>query len=444
METALTPGHAGRGRIGTYLRSLPAVLVMGFLALASVSSGTIDHLILGQVVTVTAGEARDLGAMLLGPTGQSQPVDRGGAAAMVHSHLDGLAATDVTFYASDGTVVYGYRTERIGSVAPASTFAGLSGDRPLVTRSDWDPFSGRLATERVLVAVPNPAGGAPLGYVGLTRDVSPVLAELGLIDAATAALLLLLGVGIYLLLRGLYVSSTAELERTSRELRRAYSEVSVTYEATLRALSSALDRRDSDTEGHSMRVTAYTLALGSALGLPRGDLLLLARAALLHDIGKIGVPDRVLRKPGPLDASEWEEMRRHPEIGVEMLAGIPFLRETLPVVHFHHERWDGGGYPAGLDGEHIPLHARIFAVADAYDAMTADRPYRRALPQEQAVAELRRGRGSQFDPSIVDAFLSYPLQHWEAMAALAGTSGGGTQVISRLLDDPSTAHPQGA
>ncbi len=186
----------------------------------------------------------------------------------------------------------------------------------------------------------------------------------------------------------------------------ALNNLADSYQATLRALSAALDARDSETEGHSQRVTKLALAIGAALNLSPEELTTLERGALLHDVGKIGVPDNILLKSGPLNKAEREWMNRHPQLGYDMLKEISFLQDALPVVLHHQERWDGSGYPEGLRGEQIPLGARIFAVADTYDAMTSTRPYRRALSHEEALTEIRQCSGTQFDPRIVEAFFS--------------------------------------
>lgn len=186
---------------------------------------------------------------------------------------------------------------------------------------------------------------------------------------------------------------------------------------TLAALIAALSYRDHETEGHSRRVVGYSLAIGRKMGLEEGALEDLGRGALLHDIGKIGIPDSILHKSDRLSEDEWRIMRRHPDLGFNMLADIDFLRSSLPVIRHHHERFDGKGYPAGLKGEAIPLGARIFSVADAYDAMTSDRPHRRALPHLAAVEEIKSQAGAQFDPVVVEAFLS--LSNLELMAIRA-------------------------
>ncbi len=196
------------------------------------------------------------------------------------------------------------------------------------------------------------------------------------------------------------VRDLASLHERAAEQTRQLSE---TYGATLAVLGDALELRDEDTMGHTERVVSLAVSLGRQLGLPDEDLMHLEWGAYVHDLGKIGVPDAILRKPGPLSPEEWSLMKRHPEQGYTLLQRLFFLSRSLDVVRFHHERFDGKGYPLGLEADQIPLLARIFAVADAYDAMTNDRPYRRAMTGDEALTEMRRNRGTQFDPSVVDA-----------------------------------------
>src|SRR5438552_14624179 len=194
----------------------------------------------------------------------------------------------------------------------------------------------------------------------------------------------------------------------TRDLASAYRQLQDTYRSTLEALGSALDTRDVGTEAHSRRVHGYALATAREHGVPEADLPDLAHGVLLHDIGKIGIPDAILLKPGPLTNAEWKIMRRHPEIGKALIERIPFLRGAVPIVWSHHEKWDGSGYPRRLKGEEIPLGARIFMVVDAFDAMTFDRPYSQAKPFDVAKAEIRRCGGSHFDPSVVESFFRVP------------------------------------
>jgi putative nucleotidyltransferase with HDIG domain len=196
----------------------------------------------------------------------------------------------------------------------------------------------------------------------------------------------------------------------TRDLATALDELQQTYQSTLEALGSVLATREVGTELHSRRVHAYSLALARAHGLPAADLDALGRGVLLHDIGKIGISDSILLKPGSLTPEEWVVMRSHPEIGRQILEGIPFLRDAIPVVRHHHERWDGTGYPLGLAGAAIPLGARIFMVADAFDAMTFDRPYSKAITLEAARDRIRDAAGTHFDPDVVATFLHIPIE----------------------------------
>lgn len=184
------------------------------------------------------------------------------------------------------------------------------------------------------------------------------------------------------------------------------------YVEAIQAVVVALDTRDSETYGHSERVVKYTMALAEQLKIPVENLKAIRWGALLHDVGKIGISDSILRKPGPLTEEEWLEMKKHPTIGYNMLRGIRFLEPALTLVLHHQEKFDGKGYPNGLKGKDIPLGARIFAVADAFDAITSDRPYRRARTIEQAVEEIKKGSGTQFDPELVDAFLRISKEQW--------------------------------
>ena len=199
---------------------------------------------------------------------------------------------------------------------------------------------------------------------------------------------------------------TREIVAKTREVEGLYAELEESYESTLDAMITALDFRDNETHGHSRRVVEYAVIVAEAMGIGEPELTWIRRGAILHDVGKIGVSDAILRKPGKLDAAEWEEMKRHPEMGYQMLKHIRFLKPALDIVHCHQERWDGSGYPRGLKGAEIPLGARIFAAVDTFDAMTSDRPYRAALSIQEARDEIRRFMGIQFDPSVADAFLS--------------------------------------
>ncbi|MCI0551666.1 MAG: HD domain-containing protein, partial [Anaerolineae bacterium] len=190
-----------------------------------------------------------------------------------------------------------------------------------------------------------------------------------------------------------------------QNLQRSNLELGLAYESTLEGWSAALDLRDKETEGHTLRVTNLSQRLAEHMGLKDKDLLHIRRGALLHDIGKMGVPDRILLKPDNLTSEEWEIMKLHPDYAYEMLSRIEYLRPSLDIPYCHHEKWDGTGYPRGLKGEEIPLHARIFAVVDVYDALTSDRPYRPAWTKPKALEYIRSLSGTHFDPRVVNAFL---------------------------------------
>ncbi len=200
-------------------------------------------------------------------------------------------------------------------------------------------------------------------------------------------------------------------ERT-QQLSIALQDLEQSYDYTLEALGGALDAKDAETEGHCQRVTAFTITIAKAMDVDKGLMRQFARGAFLHDIGKMGVPDQILRKPGPLTPEEREIMRKHCEIGFAVLERIPFLKEAAEIVLSHQECFDGSGYPRGLKGEEIPLGARIFAVADTLDAMISDRPYRKALPITAARDEIKRYSGTQFDPQVVKVFLAQPDRLW--------------------------------
>lgn len=209
------------------------------------------------------------------------------------------------------------------------------------------------------------------------------------------------------------------VEERTVQLDRALGSLQSAYRTTLHALASALETRDAETHGHSERVVSYSLRLGRELGLNPDEMRALEFGSLLHDIGKIGVPDAILRKPGKLTDEEWVVMKEHPALGEQILRGIGFLQDAVRVVGQHHEQWNGSGYPAGISGEDIDFNARIFAVADTFDAITSDRVYRAGRPYEVAVAELDDFAGRQFDPRIVAAFHRIPKEEWMQLSRVS-------------------------
>jgi len=213
-----------------------------------------------------------------------------------------------------------------------------------------------------------------------------------------------------------YQQNLEQVVRARTEmLRQAMEDLEHSYDITLEALGDALDLKDSETEGHSKRVTAYTIALARAMGISPAEIKVIARGAFLHDIGKMAIPDDILRKPAPLTSDEQKVMREHCTRGFNILRKIPFLSEAAEIVFSHQEHYDGSGYPTGLRGGEIPIGARIFAVADTLDAITSDRPYRKASSFDAARQEILRCSGTQFDPSVVEVFLKIPNELWHEL-----------------------------
>jgi putative nucleotidyltransferase with HDIG domain len=205
----------------------------------------------------------------------------------------------------------------------------------------------------------------------------------------------------------------ALVAQRTEQWRLALVNLEKSYDYTLEALGDALDMKDAETEGHSRRVTAYTIAIARAMGISKEQIAVIARGAFLHDIGKMAIPDAILRKPGPLDAEEVSVMKEHSFRGYNMLKRIPFLQEAAEIVYSHQEKFDGSGYPRGLKGEEIPLGARIFSIADTLDAIRTDRPYRPGRQLSVAKDEIKAWAGRQFDPKIVEVFLNMPDNIWE-------------------------------
>ncbi len=283
---------------------------------------------------------------------------------------------------------------------------------------------------------------ASLGAEPATAELAGAAARevlgVGLAGVAGAGLLVWIGTRRYRRALGHLTGAVAETASTGRlthdsleglegpwagseveDLRWAFRRLLKTVEASFRdrersyveavgAVVAAIDARDHETTGHSFRVAHYALALARGLRLEPDQLRAIEWGALLHDVGKIAVPDAILRKTGRLTEEEWHVMRQHPSWGFEMLADVKFLEPALEIVYSHHERWDGGGYPRGLRGQEIPLAARVFAVADTYDSITSDRPYRRARGHSEAVTELCRVAGTQLDPEAVETFIGIP------------------------------------
>jgi len=214
-----------------------------------------------------------------------------------------------------------------------------------------------------------------------------------------------------------------KVQEATQAIREQQNELVRAYSGTLEAMILALDLREQETGYHSYRVTEYAVNLGKHAKLTDEELSVIAKGALLHDIGKIGIPDHILLKPDKLTDEEWELMRKHAEYGYKLLKNIDFLEESATIVHTHHERYDGQGYPAGMSKDDIPLGARIFSVVDALDAMTSGRSYRRALPFEDAVQRITEASGFQFDPRVVDIFVEIPIDEWKNIKKRIADSG---------------------
>jgi len=201
-----------------------------------------------------------------------------------------------------------------------------------------------------------------------------------------------------------YMAARRELIRLHNDLRQSHEELKRAYSTTIQGWAQALELRDAETEGHSRRVVPLTVRMARALGVDGEELLHIERGAILHDVGKMGIPDSVLLKPGRLTDEEWVVMRRHPGYARDMLAKIPYLHNALDIPYSHHERWDGTGYPQGLAGEDIPLSARIFAIVDVWDALSSDRPYRQGWPTDKVMEHIHSQSGKHFDPALVELF----------------------------------------
>ena len=363
--------------------------------------------------------------------------DNLGESVAFHLSIYNIVATQ--FFAPSGVIVFSYDGGEIGARVDPLTSAGLrsalggaayssrtqivadlryarpetASYSPASRDASTDPHGHGGVSNAPAMAqvdalaswVPVLGDGRVIGAAAVWRDMAPIAVALRTIQLSTAVIIVLAAVVLWIVLRGVYQRSSRQIVAQSRALSAAVTEIETTYDRTLQALSNALDVRDSETEGHARRVVEYMELIAREMGLAEDELAVLRRGALLHDIGKVGVPDRILRKPAALSDAEWTTMKKHPDLGARIIGGIPFLEQVAAIVRHHHERWDGKGYPDGLASDAIPLGARIFTVADAFDAMTSDRPYRGAMSVAAARREVERCRATQFDPAVVDAFL---------------------------------------
>ena len=440
--------------VGRFSLALAGILLITGVAVAGVTSYLLDRYVQDETTRFT----REAVASHFGSVFKEDVFERPLAAqerdlleTIVSFHFSIYNVVRTQFFDTKGTIVFSYDRSEIGRrIDPASQpglvaalaggsyaartdvvgdarFAAFAKTTEYAPSSSAEPAYGDHAHAAASGAtspelfhtletwVPVREGDRIVGAAVVWRDLAAIDRALNQMQMSTSALIALSAVLLWLVLRGVYVRSSRQIMSQSHALGAALAETERTYDTTLQALSNALDVRDSETEGHSRRVVEYMELIIAEMRVAPDHLATLRRGALLHDIGKIGVPDNVLRKPAALSEAEWVVMKRHPEHGARIISQIPFLEDVSRIVRHHHERWDGKGYPDGIAGESIPLGARIFAVADSFDAMTSDRPYRRAMTVEEARAEVARCRGTQFDPEIVDAFERVPVDRLDAI-----------------------------
>jgi len=449
-------GRGDLGPVGRFSIALAAILFVTALVVAGVSSLLLDRYVQDETSRFTS----DAVASHFGPVFKEDVFKRPLAdderellETIVAFHFSIYNVVATQFFDTNGTIVFSYDATEIGRrIDPASNEglaaalagrayaerADIVGDtryaNPATAGTSYNPVPGASPAgehDHVAAAAGAPApalvhslemwvpvrdGDTLIGAAVVWRDLSLIDGALRQMQMSTSTIIALAAVLLWLVLRGVYVRSSRQIMSQSQALGAALAETERTYDTTLQALSNALDVRDSETEGNSRRVVEYMELIIAELPVAPENLSTLRRGALLHDIGKIGVPDNVLRKPAALSDAEWVVMKRHPEHGARIISQIPFLQDVSRIVRHHHERWDGMGYPDGIAAEAIPLGARIFAVADSFDAMTSDRPYRRAMSVKDARVEVARCRGTQFDPNIVDAFVRVPVELLDAIA----------------------------
>jgi putative nucleotidyltransferase with HDIG domain len=319
----------------------------------------------------------------------------------------------VSMWAQDGTLLYSSASpDQIGQSFPlderlAAAFRGSTASQVADSPEDLGgPVSDDSFPVLAVYAPLIPEGGvdvaaalqidqayAPIAHRIERSQTVMYVAVAGALGFLYAVLLAIVGRG------------SAVMGRQRRQLILRSQELKRSHDSLLRVLSAALDLRDQATKGHSLRLARLASAIGQEVGFSDEELGHLEQAAMLHDMTKLELPKAILDKAGPLTNDDWQKIQRHPELGCEMVRDAPFLQEAGQIILCHHERYDGGGYPRALEGEEIPLAARIFALADAYDAMTSDRPHRKAVSHAAAVTEIKGSAGTQFDPKVVEAFL---------------------------------------
>jgi putative nucleotidyltransferase with HDIG domain len=308
---------------------------------------------------------------------------------------------------ADGRLIYSSAEGPSVRGAPAATLDEGEVVSEVAAPSDFQEPGLDSYGQLVEVAVPFTVDGVSgtAGAAEVYRDYTPIANHIAHIQNSVYLSIAAALAALYLVLLIVVRRGSNAIRNQRENLEDRTNEVKAGYDSIIAVLCAALDLQDNMTQGHAKRVAEIASVMAWQMGLRKEHLRRIEKAAILHDIGKIGVADAVLAKTGPLDESEWEQMKRHPELGFRIMSEIDFLAEAGEVVRAHHERWDGTGYPRSLKGAEIPLGARIFAVVDAYNAMTSQRPYRKARPHRSAVEEIVRNSGTQFDPEVVRAFL---------------------------------------
>ncbi len=393
-------------------------LVLGLLITSRIERIYIE----GTVRTAQAIAAADLAtefAAVDALDGLSKS-DREQFDSIVSHDLQLVGVFAVKLWNADGVLVYSTdESDRIGRsfIDDPEVAGALTGQTTVEVVRDADEenvnqFARVGQFIEVYAPVRHPESGDIVGIFEVYQSYAPVAAEIRDTNIIVWAAIMVGTLLAYLIQVGMVRSladrlraSEAQVGNINERLEHSLQDLEDYSLGTLQALVSAVDAKDSYTASHSLSVTDYAVAIGRHLKLSAAELADLERAALLHDVGKIGIPESVLLKPARLTAEEFEHVKQHSESGAQIIESIPFLRTLVPVVRHHHEHWDGGGYPAGLAGERIPRLARILTVADAFDAMTSDRPYRPGMRIAAARQELSRFRGIQFDPEVVDALL---------------------------------------
>ncbi len=334
---------------------------------------------------------------------------------------NGLISADtirVRLWGQDGTLLYSSDSpERIGEDFPLeqrleAVFSGRTSSQVANNPSDLEGPVGVDSRSVLAVYTPLTFEGEPdvAAALEIHQAYAPIVSRVDrsqtIVYVAVAAAMAFL----YASLLAAAGRSSAAVSKQRGQLMQRTRELKRSHDSLLQVLSAALDLRDQATKGHTLRLARLALAMGEELSFSDADLSHLEQVAMLHDMTKLELPRAILEKAGPLTADEWDKVQKHPELGYQMVRNAPFLQEAGEIILCHHERYDGGGYPRGLAGEEIPLASRVFAVADAYNAMTSDRPHRKSVSHTTAVEEIKSGSGTQFDPKVVEAFLEANLK----------------------------------